>query len=239
MSPSRAGAFYRGALLVAVALQVSGCYRNHIKEPEPRERDYESGDYSADDEQMAPAVGSLYSDARAGLLEDTRALRVGDIVTVRINEHADARGGASTKLSRSSSREAGIEEILGLVELIQTQAPAMDPTTLYKMASDYKFRGQGETSRAGSLDGRIGVRVRKEMPNGDLYVEGTKIVMINHEEYHLYISGLIRPADIQMDNTIDSSLVADSRVEFTGKGDIEEQTQQGWFSWLMNKISPF
>ncbi len=226
------------ALLLTTVL-LSGCYRNTIKEPKPREREYETGEYAADDEENAPAVGSIYSEAQAGLLQDTRALRVGDIVTIRISEHADARGGASTSLNRESSREAGIQEFLGLVGRLKQSNPAIDPSTLYSLASDYNFRGEGETSRAGSLEGRIGVRVRDEMPNGDLFVEGTKIVMINHEEYHLYISGVIRTADIQPDNSIDSSLIADSRVEFTGKGDIEEQTQQGWFSWLLNKVNPF
>lgn len=225
--------------LCLTSLLIVGCYRNSIKEPKPRERDYEEGEYAANDEENAPATGSIYSEAQAGLLQDTRALRVGDLVTIRINEHADARGGASTSLSRESSREAGIHEFLGLVSRLQETNPMIDPSTLYSLASDYEFRGEGETSRAGSLEGRIGVRVRKEMPNGDLFVEGTKIVMINHEEYHLYVSGVIRTADIQPDNSIDSSLVADSRVEFTGNGDIQEQTQQGWLSWFLNKINPF
>jgi len=225
------------AMLCCIAFP--GCYRNTISEPKKRERDYDTGKYATDEKDSEPAVGSVYSEARAGLLEDTRALRIGDIVTIRISEHADARGGASTKLNRGSSREAGIEQLLGLIDVIKAQAPAADPSTLYKLVSDYQFRGEGQTSRAGSLEGRIGVRVRDEMPNGDLFIEGTKIVMINHEEYHLYISGVIRPADIQGDNTIESYLVADSRVEFTGNGDIEEQTQQGWLSWILNKVNPF
>ena len=217
----------------------SGCYASTITEPKARHRDYEEGDYAASEERNQPAVGSIYSEARSGYLQDTRALRVGDIVMIRINEHADARGGASTALSHSSDRDTGVKEILGLVDLIKTQAPELDPSTLWQLVSKYEFNGKGQTERAGSLDGKIGVRVKKEMPNGDLFVEGTKIVMINHEEYHLYISGVIRTSDILEDNSVDSSLVADSRVEFTGQGDIEEQTQQGWLSWALNKINPF
>ena len=188
MNPLVAKSFRGVLVVVALLCLTTGCYRNQIKEPKAREREYETGKYAQEEEENAPAVGSLYSDAQAGLLEDTRALRVGDIVTIRISEHADARGGASTKLSKSSSREAGVEELLGLIDVIQAQAPALDPTTLYKLVSDYQFKGEGQTSRAGSLEGRIGVRVRDEMPNGDLFIEGTKVVMINHEEYHLYIS---------------------------------------------------
>lgn len=225
--------------LLSFTLFLGGCYSSKINEPEPRNREYDEGAYAESDERNKPAVGSLYSEATGSLLEDTRAFRVGDLVVVRINEHADARGGASTRLSRTSSREAGVEELLGLVEAIRAQSPEVDPSTLWKFVSDYQFQGKGDTSRAGSLTGSIGVKVRKMLPNGDLFVEGTKIVMINHEEYHLYVSGVVRTADIQQDNSVDSSLVADSRVEFTGNGDIEEQTQQGWLSWLLNKISPF
>jgi flagellar L-ring protein precursor FlgH len=81
--------------------------------------------------------------------------------------------------------------------------------------------------------------VQRELPNGDLYVEGTKVVMINHEEYHLYVSGVLRPADIQPDNSIDSSLIADARVEFTGRGDINDQVERGWLNKILDAVNPF
>ena len=68
------------------------------------------------------------------------------------------------------------------------------------------------------------------MPNEDLYIEGTKVVMIDNEEYHLYISGVIRTADIENDNSVSSSLVADARVEFTGRGDMADQIDRGWLT---------
>lgn len=239
MNEARSVSVARLLFCLAVIVSTGGCYRNTIKEPPARSRNYEEGDYAASEERNKPAVGSIYSEALAGYFQDTRALRVGDIVMIRINEHADARGGASTKLSRNSDRESGVDELLGLVQVIQTQAPEVDPSTLWKLVSSYEFAGSGNTARNGSLKGSIGVKVKREMPNGDLYVEGTKIVMINHEEYHLYVSGVVRPSDILEDNSVDSSLVADARVEFTGRGDIEEQTQQGWLSWALNKINPF
>jgi flagellar L-ring protein precursor FlgH len=70
-------------------------------------------------------------------------------------------------------------------------------------------------------------------------VEGTKVVMINHEEYHLYVSGVIRPSDIQEDNSVDSSLIADARVEFTGRGDINDQVERGWLNKILDFVNPF
>ena len=63
--------------------------------------------------------------------------------------------------------------------------------------------------------------------------------MINLEEYHLYVSGVVRPADIEGDNSIDSSLIADARVEFTGRGDIADQVERGWLTKALDFLSPF
>lgn len=185
-----------------------------------------------------PALGSLYSEAQAGYLEDTRALRTGDIVMIRINEEADAQGGASTKLNREVSRESSVSAMLGLIPALQRAYPDVDPEKLVALAMHSEFTGEGNTQRAGKLKGRIGVRVKQELPNGDLFVEGRKIVMINHEEYHLYISGLVRPADIEGDNSIDSSLIADAQVEFTGRGDIADQVERGWLTKFLDFIKP-
>ena len=76
-------------------------------------------------------------------------------------------------------------------------------------------------------------------PNGDLYLEGTKVILINAEEYHLYISGLVRPSDIAQDNTVASNRVADAQVEFTGRGDVADQQRKGWFGRMWDTINPF
>jgi flagellar L-ring protein precursor FlgH len=77
------------------------------------------------------------------------------------------------------------------------------------------------------------------MPNGDLFLEGTKVVLINNEEYHLYISGLVRPTDIQQDNSVFSSRIADAQIEFTGRGDLADQQRKGWFSKFIDWANPF
>jgi flagellar L-ring protein precursor FlgH len=115
----------------------------------------------------------------------------------------------------------------------------MDTESLISLMSRADFAGEGQTSRAGTLSGTIAVRVKKEMPNGDLFVEGTKVVMINNEEYHLYISGVVRPSDIERDNSVQSSLIADAQVEFTGRGDIAEAVERGWLTKVLDFINPF
>jgi flagellar L-ring protein precursor FlgH len=222
--------------LVAFA---GACGPKHIAPFKPRDRHYNEGSYAQQEKDARPANGSIYSEAVAGFLEDTRAVRVGDIVLIRINEHADAKGGASTALSHEAAREDSISSLLGILPALQRAHPDMDPEALIALASKADFSGDGQTSRAGTLTGTVAVRVKKEMPNGDLFIEGTKVVMINNEEYHLYVSGVVRPSDIERDNSVQSSLIADAQVEFTGRGDIATAVDRGWLTKVLDFINPF
>jgi flagellar L-ring protein precursor FlgH len=226
-------------MLLLAASVCQACGPSHIAPFTPRDRKYAAGEYEATKKQSKPATGSIYSEAQAGYLEDTRALRTGDVVHIRIDEKADAQGGATTNLSKETSRDVSIENLLGLVPAIRKAYPNIDPEKLMTLASTFDFKGEGKTQRAGQLSGLIAVRVKQTLPNGDLFVEGTKVVMINHEEYHLYISGVVRPADIEGDNSVASSLIADARVEFTGRGDINDQVERGWLSKVLDYINPF
>ncbi|HEX2730649.1 MAG TPA: flagellar basal body L-ring protein FlgH [Polyangiaceae bacterium] len=226
----------RVSLLGLIATVAIACGPAHIKSFEPQERSYEAGKYAATQEGSRPATGSVYSDAQAGYLEDARAMRVGDVVMVHIDEQADAQGAASTELGKDSSRTKGLVALLELLPQVKND-PNINVEDLLSSSTD--FDGKGSTQRAGKLKANIGVRVKKELPNGDLFVEGTKVVMINHEEYHLYISGVLRPSDIMPDNSVDSELMADARVEFTGRGDINDQVERGWLTQFLDFINPF
>jgi flagellar L-ring protein precursor FlgH len=229
----------RGALALALVALTAGCARPTLSTHVARQRDYAAGSYAQRDPGSQPGNGSLFSDAIAGYLEDTRAVRVGDLVVVRIDEHADARGGATTDLRRESSANLGIANVLGLIPALRTAVPELDPTRLLEVASRSNFTGNGNTARNGELSGSIAVRVTREMPNGDLFVEGTKLVRINSEQYHLYVSGLVRRADIAQDNSVPSSRIADAQVEFSGEGDVADTNRRGWLLRLLDVINPF
>lgn len=226
-------------LALALPLTLAGCGPHHIATFTPRTRDYRPGRYAQRDPANRAGPGSVFSDAVVGYLEDTRAGRVGDILVVRIDEAADARGSSSTNLQRQSNTTIGAPNVLGLMGALRAQYPTLDPSRLLELASRSTFAGDGNTQRNGVLAGQIAVRVTQQMPNGDLYVEGTKVVMINNEEFHLYLSGLVRPVDIAPDDTVPSSRVADAQVEFSGRGDVDEQNRPGWLTRLINAINPF
>lgn len=227
----------RGAVLLAAA--VIGCGPPHIAPFTPRNRSYAEGEYASRKTSSRPAEGSIYSEGAAGYLEDTRGVRTGDVVHIRIDERADAKGNATTELTQSTTDAMGIKHLLGLIPALQRTNPNVDPEHLVELASQADFSGDGQTRRAGQLQGVIAVRVKKELPNGDLFIEGTKVVLINHEEYHLYISGVARTADIDMDNSVPSSRIADAQVEFTGRGDVADQVERGWLKKILDSLNPF
>jgi flagellar L-ring protein precursor FlgH len=229
----------RFAAFLLVASATVACGPPHVAPFTPRNRQYKAGEYAATKVDAKPKDGSLYSEAFPGFLEDTRAVRIGDVVVVRIDEQANASGNATTQLSKNTKRDINVDAFLGLVPALKRAHPDLDPSKLISLASEADFNGDGKTSRQGQLTGSIAVRVTQQMPNGDLFIEGTKVVMINHEEIHLYISGLVRRADIGQDNSVASSRIADAQVEFTGRGDIADQVDRGWLTKILDFINPF
>lgn len=224
--------------VLAVVFALGGCGPKHVAPFTPRQRVYHPGEYAQDSAHAQKSAGSLFSEAKAGWLEDTRAKRVGDFVVITIDEQANAKGAATTNLKREGDGSTGFNALLGLVPALKRQYPGMDTEKLLEFASKANFAGEGDTARNGELKGSIAVRVTKEMPNGDLFLEGTKVVLINNEEYHLYVSGLIRPDDITPDNSIGSSRIADAQIEFTGRGDINDQQRKGWLARLLDTMNP-
>jgi flagellar L-ring protein FlgH len=224
--------------LVALVTLVA-CASQSVTTHVPRHREYTPGAYAQRDPESRPQNGSLFSDAVSGFLEDTRAVRVGDLVVVRIDEHADATNGSTTNLRRESNHEMGVSSVMGLLPALRAAYPELDPTRLLAFASRTTFQGDGRTARNGELSGSVAVRVVREMPNGDLFLEGTKVVRVNNEQYHLYVSGLVRRADIAQDNSVPSSRMADAQIEFSGEGDVADTNHRGWLLRLLDVINPF
>jgi len=231
--------FWRAALLVAAVDSVCACGPRHVAPFTPRQRIYNGGGYAQKDVSAKPAPGSLFSDANPGYLEDTRAVRVGDFVIININESANAQGDSTTNLSRDSNANMAVSGMMGLIPALKRAYPDIDPSQLIAFANTAAFNGSGTTERQGQLTGSIAVRVVKEMPNGDLFIEGTKVVLINNEEYHLYLSGLVRPADIAQDDSVSSTRIADAQIEFTGEGVLTDNQRNGWLSRFIGWIWPF
>jgi flagellar L-ring protein precursor FlgH len=172
------------------------------------------------------------------LFEDLRASRIGDILIVIIDEQSKGEGDASTSLTKKSGMDVGVSSFLGLMSAIGRRYPDMDPSALIKMVGSSDFSGDGATSRTGKLEGRLAVRVRQVLPNGDLFIEGHKVILLNEEELHFYVSGVVRQLDVSPENSLRSSLIAEAQVEFSGRGVVSDQQKPGWLHRLLNKYSP-
>lgn len=221
--------------LLAPTLAACGGGR-HIDPHVPRSRTYNVDEYAT--APRATSRGSLWPDAGRGLFADFRANRIGDIVTINIDETANASGDAATTLDRDSSMSFG-GNVLGLGTALQRAYPDIDPSELVSLMSQRHFDGTGATSRESRVRAAIAVRVKQALPNGDLFIEGTKVVLVNDEELHIYISGVIRPEDIEPDNSVRSSLVADAEIELTGRGALSDNQERGWLVKLLDAINPF
>ena len=205
---------------------------SHIGSYRPKRRHFEVPEY---DPAMSPRGASLYSEGAPGLFDDDRARRVGDILIVRIDEADSATRDDSTKLDRKSS--ASHEN--GLFAALNKAVPGVNPAELLGHDDKNEFEGGGTIRRSGRLTATLPVRIRKVLPNGDFFLEGTKVVMIGREEQHLYVSGVVRPADVRPDGTVASSRIADAEIEFVGRGDVSDQQRQGWFTRVLNKVWPW
>jgi flagellar L-ring protein FlgH len=218
-----------------IALFASGC-ATHIAPYKAKSRRYQPGDYAA----MPHATGaSLYVEGSRGLFEDLRAAGVGDVIVVRIDESETGTHSATAKLAKSTESSYALPASLGLMAQLQKQVPGLDPAQLLSTNSASSHDGSGQVERSGRLVATLPVRVRQVLPNGDFFVEGSKVVMVNHEEHHLYLSGVVRAADIRPDNSVLSSQIADAEIEYTGRGDVSEQQRAGWLSRLASSLWPF
>lgn len=223
--------------LSALWLGVAGCGTQHIQTFTPRQRDYKVGAYEKSPKSVSS--GSLWHDSSRSLVADFRASRVGDLVMVRIDESPEAKGDAETKLDRSSSMSLGAPQLFGFAQAIQRAAPDVNMADVFNVMGKTSFDGTGQTTRSSRVEAAMAVRVKKQLPNGDLFVEGTKVLMVNEEELHIYVSGVIRPEDIAQDNSVRSSVVADAEIEFVGRGVLTENQSPGWLTRLLGAINPF
>jgi len=223
--------------LLAMSLSSVNCV-SHISEYEPKRRDYRP---PVNFEQVGEATnsGSIFNSTYPGtyLFADQRAMRLGDIVTVRIKEEADAKRGAGTELSRSSQTKMDIEALFGALSTIDNES--LKEGNLLEALFDSDFAGSGKTSRSESMEATVPATVRTVLPNGNLFIEGHRVVLVNDEEHHFYLSGVIRPVDIQADNSVESSVIADAEIEFTGRGVITDKQGQGWMNRALDYVAPF
>ncbi len=188
-------------------------------------------------------IGSLWQEenGRAYLYEDMRAMRPGDILTIKIVEKHKGSKSADTKAERESTMDnsltgAGIG-YLGIPG-IRLGAEATRGLGIDASAKS-KFGGKGATNREDTLTGTISAIVTEVLPNGDLRMEGRREVTVNSEKQILILSGVVRRVDVDTKNTVLSSAIADAKIEYSGLGVVDDVQRPGWLVRILDWIYPF
>ena len=220
---------------LVLALVAIGC-TSHIAPYVPKHRKLDPGDFG---ERSRPVNGSLYAEGANCLFEDPIASRVGDILVIKIDEKDLATHTADATLNKSDDTSYGMPAALGFAAALAKKYPGVDPAKLFETTSSQKINGNGAVARKGQVTATLPVRVRQVLPSGDLFVEGTKVVMVGAEEKHIYMSGIVRRIDVADDNTVPSSRIADAEIEYTGQGDVSDTQRRGWLGRTLSKLWPF
>jgi len=171
---------------------------------------------------------SVYSGQVNNLFSDHRAMRVDDILTVLIVESAKAGSESKTSTSKQNS--------MNLTGSGGTGALGIIPSFGVSGGNKVDYDGMGGTSREGNLVATISARVVKVVDNGILAIEGSKVVEINEEKEIIKLTGLVRPQDIQKNNIIYSSSIADAQITYTGKGAASTGKRPGLLARFLNFI---
>ena len=218
-------------------LSIFGCATTH-KEAKPIKKDIP---YTVSEEPSIKYEGSLWQDngSLSELFIDPTARRVGDIVTIQIVESSKATNKATTNTGRDSSISAGIDSFFGLEQNFPSSGSFFSPFGRVKADFGSSFKGDGATSRSGDLTAYITARVTEVLPNGNLYIMGSREVTVNNERQFITLSGIIRTRDISQGNVILSTYISDARIAYSGAGIIDDHQRPGWMTKILNTIWPF
>jgi len=181
----------------------------------------------------APASGGAIFVANSGLhlFEDLRAARVGDILTVRLAEQTVASKSSKTSTSKATDATLANPTVFG--------KPVMrngTPILAGSLKGDSTFDGEGSSNQSNSLAGDITVTVVERYPNGNLRIRGEKWVTLNQGREFIRLSGIIRPYDIEQDNSVLSGKIADAHITYSSKGVLAAANRMGLISRFFNSI---
>jgi flagellar L-ring protein precursor FlgH len=177
--------------------------------------------------------GAIYQAGRQmELFADLKARHVGDVLTVKLNEVTAASKTAVTKTSKTSSVANTGPTLFG-TSITTHGVPVLDTT----LNGAEAFDGEGSSTQSNSMAGSLTVTVVEVQPNGNLVVQGDKTLKLNQGDEYVHVSGVVRPADIQTNNTVTSDRLADAHISYSGKGVVANANRMGWLTRFFN--SPF
>jgi len=180
---------------------------------------------------------SLWRNGSRAFFKDQRAKQVGDILTVKVNITDKANIANETQRSRANTEDSGVDNFFG-----KSKLPILNtavPTRIFTGDSTSSSDGKGSVQRQEALSTNVAGVVTQVLPNGNLVIEGRQEIRVNFEIRELIVAGVIRPEDIESDNTIDSSKIAQARIAYGGRGQITDVQQPRYGQQVLDVILPF
>jgi flagellar L-ring protein FlgH len=180
---------------------------------------------------------SLWRNGSRAFFKDQRAHQVGDILTIKVKITDKAEFENATKRKRTNKEDSGVDNFFGKQKL-----PIMNsalPTRIFTADSTGSSEGEGSVNRSEQLQTNVAGVITQVLPNGNMVVEGKQEVRVNFEIRELIVAGIVRPEDIESDNTIDSTKIAQARIAYGGRGQITDVQQPRYGQQVLDVLLPF
>jgi flagellar L-ring protein precursor FlgH len=185
---------------------------------------------------LADSLWTSPASSERSMYADRKAARVGDIVTVVVSETAATQSSQSKKTNKDGSINASVSSYLFPSSGMGKHNGEFPSTS---MTGSSSFSGGGQVANSQSLSARAAVLVSEVLPNGNLVIEGVRVVTFSGETQYIVLHGVIRPDDITGANTIVSTNIADVRIEFISEGSLSDAQKKSWLLKVFDKVRPF
>ncbi|MFD1342041.1 flagellar basal body L-ring protein FlgH [Litorisediminicola beolgyonensis] len=187
---------------------------------------------------------SLWQRGNASFFADQRAERVGDLLTIVIEIDDNAQLRNQTQRKREGQTNLGTPSLFGYGDQLGKILPGVDDDAfagkdLIAISGGQDVTGSGSINRNETINLRVAALVVERLPNGNLVVAGRQEVKVNHELRDLRVSGIIRPEDIQRDNSIPYDKIAEARISYGGRGQLSRQQKVQYGEGVMDVILPY
>ena len=215
-------------LAALMPVMLTGCALDSMG-PQPDDPDFAPA-LPEEDYTTALPSGGLFNpySSNNGLYTDTRAHKVGDLISVVLEERTSASKNAGTTLGKSNDIAFGALNVGGRPVTLN----GYDTSVGLSNSSD--FSGNSDANQSNSLTGNISVSVVKVLANGNLVVRGEKWLMLNNGNEYIRVTGIVRSEDVSSDNTVSSQRIANARIQYGGTGDFADTQERGWLSRFFN-----
>jgi flagellar L-ring protein precursor FlgH len=224
----------RAIAAIISGLALAGC--SSVREAKISESFQMNYDEVVPTKELSPD-GAIYSRSNAGFfLGDRRAQRVGDVLTVTLAENINATKALNAAGSKSNNIAMTLPNALfgpGALNI-----PALRDGANLGASNTSNTAGKVTADQSNTINGDITVVVTRVYENGNLWIQGQKMLSVNQGEEYVRVSGVIRPEDIQAGNIVSSTKIAQAQITYTGAGDLDDNTKQGWFGRIVGAIAP-